>query len=235
MDALRPIDLASWPRREHFEHYRERVPCTYAMTVDVDVTELVEALHDTPIRSSVAQIWALSTVVNRHDEFRTALDPTGTPAVWDVVHPSFTVFNPDRETFASVWSPHHDDFATFHRAAAAVIDRYRTATSMAPQDDVPANSFDVSSIPWASFTGFTLAIQDGWDHLLPIFTIGRYRRAGGRTLMPLAVQVHHAAADGFHTARLVTEVQDLLGSPDTFTRSAASAARPAVTATAAPR
>lgn len=100
MDILRPIDLASWPRREHFEHYRERVPCTYAMTVDVDVTELVDTLRGTPVRSSVAQIWALSAVVNRHAEFRTALDPSGAPAVWDVLHPSFTVFNPERETFA---------------------------------------------------------------------------------------------------------------------------------------
>ena len=28
--------------------------------------------------------------------------------------------------------------------------------------------------------------------------------------MPLAVQVNHAAADGFHTARLVNELRELL-------------------------
>jgi chloramphenicol O-acetyltransferase type A len=49
MDALRPIDVSHWPRREHFEHYRDRAPCTYAMTIDVDVTELVGALHGTPV------------------------------------------------------------------------------------------------------------------------------------------------------------------------------------------
>jgi len=32
--------------------------------------------------------------------------------------------------------------------------------------------------------------------------------------MPVAVQVHHAAADGFHTARLVNELQELLASPE---------------------
>ncbi|PZE66503.1 type A chloramphenicol O-acetyltransferase [Curtobacterium sp. MCBD17_021] len=212
MDALRPIDIATWPRREHFEHYRDRVPCTYAMTIDVDVTELVGALNGTPVRSSVAQIWALSTVVNRHDEFRMALDASGNPAVWDIVHPSFTVFNPERETFASVWTPHREDFATFHREAVDVLDQYRKASSLFPQDDMPPNVFDVSSIPWASFTGFTLGIRDAWDHLSPIFTIGRYRRTGDRVFLPLAVQIHHAAADGFHTARLVTELQELLAS-----------------------
>lgn len=161
----------------------------------------------------MAQIWALSAVVNRHAEFRTALDPSGAPAVWDVLHPSFTVFNPERETFASVWTPHREDFVTFHREAADVLDQYRTASSLFPQDDVPPNVFDVSSIPWTSFTGFTLGIRDARDHLAPIFTLGRYRRIEDRVILPLAVQIHHAAADGFHTARLVTELQELFASP----------------------
>jgi chloramphenicol O-acetyltransferase type A len=32
--------------------------------------------------------------------------------------------------------------------------------------------------------------------------------------MPLAVQVHHAAADGFHVSRLLDEVQELFMTPD---------------------
>ncbi|PYY33439.1 chloramphenicol acetyltransferase CAT [Curtobacterium sp. MCPF17_011] len=220
MEILRPIDLATWPRREHFEHYRDRVPCTYAMTVDVDVTALRMALSGTAVKSSVAVTWALSTIVNRHQEFRMALHPTGAPAVWDVVHPAFTVFNPERETFAGVWTPHRDDFATFHGEAVEVIERHRTATSLFPQSDTPANTFDVSSIPWASFTGFTLDIGGGFDHLLPIITLGRYRQTTGRTVMPVAIQVHHAAADGFHTARLVNELQVLLASPE-WTQAAA--------------
>lgn len=88
---------------------------------------------------------------------------------------------------------------------------------MFPQSDTPANTFDVSSLPWTSFTGFTLNIRDGWDHLLPIFTIGRHREEAGRTKMPLAVQIHHAAADGFHTSRFIQELQDLVADPGWIT------------------
>ncbi|WP_420707007.1 CatA-like O-acetyltransferase [Streptomyces sp. NRRL F-2664] len=63
----------------------------------------------------------------------------------------------------------------------------------------------MSSVPWASFTGFN--IGSGWDHLAPIFTLGRYTERDGRVLLPLAVQVHHAAADGFHSTRLINELQ----------------------------
>ncbi|MFK4760729.1 CatA-like O-acetyltransferase [Microbacterium sp. ZW T5_45] len=211
--AARPIDLGRWTRRETFQHYRERVPCTYAITVEVDVSATVEALRRAGRKTYLAQIRALSSIVNRREEFRMTLDEHGAPAIWDVLHPAFTVFNPERETFASVWSSFDEDFSTFHDAAADVLARYRSATSMFPQQDVPENVFDVSSLPWTSFTGFSLQIRDGWEHLRPVFTIGRHRESDGRTLMPLSIQIHHAAADGFHTARFAGDLQALFAEP----------------------
>lgn len=84
---------------------------------------------------------------------------------------------------------------------------------MFPQGPAPQNSFDVSSLPWTSFTGFTLAVQQGFDHLAPIITLGRYVERGGKVLLPVALQVHHAAADGFHASRLLGTVQELLDDP----------------------
>ncbi|MFE7673318.1 type A chloramphenicol O-acetyltransferase [Streptomyces albidoflavus] len=208
-----PIDLDTWPRRQHFDHYRRRVPCTYAMTVEVDVTAFAAALRRSPRKSYLAQVWALATVVNRHEEFRMCLTDSGDPAVWPVVHPAFTVFNPERETFACVWAPYDPDFGTFHDTAAPLLAEHRRATDFFPQGDPPPNTFDVSSLPWASFTGFTLDIRDGWDHLAPIFTLGRYTERDARLLLPLSVQIHHAAADGFHTARLTNDLQTLLATP----------------------
>ncbi|RKW70929.1 type A chloramphenicol O-acetyltransferase [Galactobacter caseinivorans] len=213
MDIPTPIDLSTWPRREHFEHYRTAVPCSYALTVELDVTEFAEALRRSPRKSYVAQIWALATVVNRHDEFRMSINTAGEVGVWPVLHPAFTVFNPDRETFASVWTPYSTDFSTFHDAAADTLAMHRTATAFFPQGPPPANAFDVSSLPWTSFTGFNLNIAGSEDHLLPIFTLGRYVRREGRTLLPVAAQIHHAAADGFHASRLLNELQELFANP----------------------
>ncbi|WP_298323484.1 CatA-like O-acetyltransferase [Haloactinopolyspora sp.] len=213
MDVAVPIDLETWPRREHFEHYHRAAPCTYAMTVEVDVTAFADAMRRSSRKTYVTQIWALASVVNRHDEFRLCLTDADRPAIWPTLHPAFTVFNAARETFACVWTPYVDDFAAFHDRAAELLAVHRSATSFFPQGELPPHVFDVSSLPWSPFTGFTLHIRHGWDHLLPIFTLGRYVKRDGRTLLPLAVQVHHAAADGFHTSRLVNEFQALLADP----------------------
>lgn len=211
--APAPIDLSTWPRAQHFAHYRDRVPCTYSMTVEVDVTGFTAALRRSPRKSYIAQVWALATVVNRREEFRMCLTGAGDPAVWPVVHPAFTVFNAERETFACVWTPYDPDFGAFHDVAAPLLAEHGRATDFFPQGAPPPNAFDVSSLPWASFTGFNLNIGGGWDHLAPIFTLGRYTEREGRTLLPLSVQIHHAAADGFHTARLVNELEELMAEP----------------------
>lgn len=213
MENPAPIDLDTWSRRQHFEHYRQVVPCTYSMAVELDVTAFVAALRKSSRKTYPAQVWALASIVNMHDEFKMCLTATGEPATWATVHPSFTVFNAQRETFASVWTPYDPDFASFHDAAAALLAKHSRAATFFPQGAPPANTFDVSSLPWASFTGFNLNVQDGWSHFTPIFTLGRYFERGDQVLLPFAVQVHHAAADGFHTARLVNELQALLAEP----------------------
>jgi chloramphenicol O-acetyltransferase type A len=210
---LRPIDVTQWPRREHFEHYRQRTRCSYEVTVDVDVTAFVEAVRGSAAKTYASQIWAIATVVNRHDEFRMQLLDDGSPGVWDVVHPMFTVFHPETETFSALAVPYDDDFRRFHDAALATMEQYRDDVRMFPQDDRPRNVFDVSTFPRTSFTGFALHVEDGSDHLLPIITLGRYRSVGDRTLLPLALQINHAAADGFHTSRLLDELEALFADP----------------------
>lgn len=213
MNTPRRIDLATWPRREHFAHYRQAA-CSYSLTVELDATAAAAALARSRRKTYLAQVWALANAVNRHEEFRLTVTEDSAPAVWDVVHPSFTIFCSARETFASVWSPYDADFATFHAAAAEVAATHQQTTCLFPQGPPPANTFYVSALPWVSFTGFHLQVPPAAASLAPIFTLGRYRQSAGRTLLPLAIQVHHAAADGFHVSRLVSEVQELLAAPD---------------------
>lgn len=209
-----PVDLGSWPRRQHFDFYLNTTPCTYAITVHIDVTRFVETLRCTPWSAYVSQGWVLATVVNRYDEFRMTLLESRQPGIWPEVHPSFTVLNPAQDTFAVVAVPYDPDFAAFHERAAALMDTARGTTEMFPQGPLLPNVFDISSVPWAHFTGFQLNIRDGWDHFAPIFTIGKYARDAEKTVMPLAVQIHHAVADGFHVARMINEVQKLFTTPD---------------------
>ena len=34
------IDRSSWKRNEYFEHYFTNIPCTYSMSVKLDITQI---------------------------------------------------------------------------------------------------------------------------------------------------------------------------------------------------
>ena len=89
------IDRETWPRREYFEHYFGAVPCTYSMTVKLDITPILESGR----KLYPSLLYYLTTIVNRHAEFRTAINSGGELGVYSEMVPSYTIFHRDTETF----------------------------------------------------------------------------------------------------------------------------------------
>lgn len=200
------IDLEQWPRKEHFHHYLNQVPCFYSMTVELDVTEL--KLHGGRFYPSM--IHALAVVVNRHPEFRMALNEKGELGWFDQLSPSYTVFHPETETFSCLWTEYTPDREEFIRRYEEDLRLYGNVTAFDAKPECPP-AFNVSAIPWESFSSFHLELPRGEKYLLPIFTVGRYHQVGDRWVLPLAIQVHHAVCDGFHACRFAEELRQELG------------------------
>lgn len=212
------VDLAAWPRREYWNHYMNRVRCTYSMTANLDITDLLPELKARSLKLYAAQIYMLTRIVNRHEEFRYNTGPDGEPVLYDALIPSYTVFYADDQTFSSLWTPCGASFRAFHEAYLEDVRRCEEVRGLAGKPDQPENCFWISSIPWTHFTGFQLNIYGDGRDMSPIFTFGRYACENGRTLLPLSAQVHHAVCDGFHTARLFEEMQALCDGKDWLDR-----------------
>ena len=202
-----PIDWEHWARRTHFSHYLREIPCTYDLTVTLDVTGLRRAVQAGRVRFYPALLWLTARVVNRQEELRLWVDEADRPWVYETLHPSYTVFHPEWETFSNLWTPYDPDWAAFERNWLAVGERWGADPAFAPQPDMPPNCFPFSMLPWTSFTSFQLGLPRGERFLLPAFTAGRCREKNGRVQLPLAGHFHHAACDGFHAARLFQELQ----------------------------
>lgn len=200
------IDIDKWNRKEYYNHYFSNVPCTYSITTKIDITKIKEKKQ----KLYPAMLYYIATIVNRHSEFRTALNEKGELGVYSEMIPCYTVFHKDTETFSNIWTeyiPNYDDFS-----AAYELDllKYGKNKKMIGKGNVPANSFPVSMIPWLTFEGFNLNLQKGYDYLIPIFTMGKYYKENHQIILPLAIQVHHAVCDGFHVCRFVNELQELI-------------------------
>lgn len=200
---FKKIDLDAWPRREWFERFHSAVPCTYSMTVRIDVSKILNA----GVKLYPALIYCLAAVVNKHEEFRTAFNSAGELGIYKEMHPSYTVKTKENEYFSVLWTHFHQDFVEFDRRCRKDIEEYAAKGLLEPKRGAPENVFSISMIPWMDFEGFNLNLPKGADYLLPIFTIGRFKREDGVVTLPLAVQVHHAVCDAFHLSRFIEDLQ----------------------------
>ena len=178
----------------------------YSMTVKLDISKLKKdgkKLYPT-------LLYGVTTILNRHEEFRTALDKNGQVGVFSEMLPCYTIFHKETETFSSIWTEFTADYTEFLQNYQKDIDAYGERKGMFAKPNPPENTFPVSMIPWTSFEGFNLNLKKGYDYLLPIFTFGKYYEDGGKYYIPLSIQVHHAVCDGFHVCRFLDELQDLL-------------------------
>lgn len=57
-------------RKEHYEHYSKHVRCSYSLTVEIDISDLLTALKSKELKAYPEQIYMLSMVVNQFQAFR---------------------------------------------------------------------------------------------------------------------------------------------------------------------
>lgn len=203
------LDLATWPRRQHFELFRAYEQPFFNLSAEVDVTRLVE-LSAAPGGPSffLASLFLSLSAANEIEPFRYRLRGERV-MVHEVVHGGSTVLLPD-ETFTFAYFDYRPDFPRFAAAASRVLEEVRQDPGALRPSDERDDLLHYSVIPWVSFTSFAHARRRRADDSVPKVVFGKHRPAGERRKMPVSVEVHHALMDGLHVGRFYERFQELL-------------------------
>jgi chloramphenicol O-acetyltransferase type A len=203
------MNIEEWERKPHFEHFFNEARCTFSVTANINITELLSTLRDEGIKLYPAFLYMVTKAVNAHREFRMSRNENGNLGYWENMIPSYTFFHQDDKTFSAMWTDFSDDFAVFYRNYLNDLKLYGDGKGILAKGAEPPHAFNVSCIPWISFTGFNLNIYSEGRYLLPIITSGKYLEQAGETLLPVSLQVHHAVCDGYHAGLFINEVQEM--------------------------
>lgn len=206
---FRLINKEYWKRKPYFEHYFHQLRCTYSITVNIDITEVVAFRKKFNTKLYPLLIYAVTKAVNNHEEFRTTIDENGNLGIWNTLSPCYTIFHNETESFSNLWTEWNEDLRIFLSEYEKDIKLFGSNLEINAKPDLPANTFPISVLPWTEFTGFNLNIFADGSYLLPIFTYGKFFRQDGRYIIPLSIQVHHAVCDGFHVSRLINEIKQI--------------------------
>ena len=204
------IDLENWPRGGLFKYYIDELRVVMSLTVDIDVTRLVEFVRQRRLKFYPAMIWLVSKAINSRDEFKYGWDKNGHLIKYDFVSPSYAVFHPEDGAFTKLVTEYSDDLFEF--LARFARDQEASRNLRAVTGNQPENHFDVSCLPWVRYRHADLHVFDEGKFLAPVVTWGKYTEEAGRLTMPLSMNIHHAVADGFHLSRFFADIQNLLDS-----------------------
>ena len=204
------VDLRTWKRRQHYQLFRRYQQPYFSVTVDVDVTRTWNACRKTGSPSFfLTSLFHMLRAVNDVDAFRLRMRPRG---VWrhDRVAVGPTIRGDD-EAFRFVRLELSDTLNEFAARGREAIARAAVRRDLEPQeasDDIVFHSV----LPWLRFTAFSNALPGGRDSI-PRIVFGKCTGTTRRMTLPVAIEVHHAVADGADVARFVDRFTELCALP----------------------
>ena len=206
------IDLNTWDRKYYYDYFmdeKNKMRCRVGMTAQVDITKLLKEIKRKKLRCYLTFTYLISKALNNHDEFKVS-KYNGDLVIWDELNVRYPMFNVENKTVTSIWLKYSDNFEKFYNNAIEDIEQYSGIKSMYAKENFPPNFFDITSIPWVSFTDFQIdmyGIDGSW--LGPFVAIGKFFEQGEKVLLPVHIKVHHAMCDGYHIGLFFNELQSL--------------------------
>ena len=212
-----PIDIQNWERKEHYQYYINLVKAKYTVTVDIDVTKLVAATKVRHLKFFPAFLYAIIYNINQNKEFRMGYNEEGELGYWDICHPSYTIFHDDDKTFSDIWSEYHSSFTIFYHNVIHDIEQFKDIKGIKTKVREGQNYCPISCIPWTSFTNISYDTFTENKMLLPIISFGKYHNHHNKIILPFSIFVNHAVADGYHTSKLIQDIQYYVNNLDWIT------------------
>jgi chloramphenicol O-acetyltransferase type A len=207
----RYIDTETWSRRHLFRLFRDYDDPYFNVCADVDATNLLGFTRSRKLSFFITYHFLSTKTANEVEPFRYRLRDDRV-LVHERVNAGAILLLED-ESFTFVYFDFAEEFGAFHTSARETIERARAEP---PPLDARADRDDLiyhSVIPWVSFTSISHARDSRRRNGIPKISFGKCRDAGGRMLMPVSVEVHHALMDGLHVGRYFERLESYFSDP----------------------
>lgn len=212
--VCRAIDLATYPRRRHYDYFRAFDVPVNSRTVQIDITRLRRHVSAQGLRFFVTLSFLLTRAANEIPELRHRIEDE-ILVEFDKVLPSFTVLDHENVlNFAKgVYS------GCFTTDYAINIDRIERAKRGLDQSDAPERQCQIfiTNVPWFSFTSIHHPYSRH-NASIPIFSVGKVYEEGSKAKVPLGLQSNHALVDGYHIGRFVELFTAFCADPESALR-----------------
>jgi chloramphenicol O-acetyltransferase type A len=201
------IDINSWVRKDHYRFFSQFEEPFFGVTVSIDCTAAYQHAKERRISFFQYYLYRALQAANAIENFRYRIIDKEV-YLFNEVHASPTVPRPDG-TFGFSYIDYTNDEELFYLNATRRIEAVKLESGLIPAVS-GENVIHFSALPWLNFTSVSHARCFSFADSCPKITFGKITDENGKKLLPVAVHVHHALADGYHVGLFVEQFQSLM-------------------------
>lgn len=198
------IDLSTWNRKEHFEHFSAFDDPFFGVTVNVECTRSYQEAKSKDISFFLLILHRIITAAAKVEEFRYRIE--GDQVVcYDSLFPEATVARADH-TFSFASFEYDPDEMAFIRKAKAEMERLQQTTGLNKEGTFHPNAIHYSAVPWLTFTDMKHPTNMRSGDSVPKISTGKYFKDRERLMLPVSVTCHHGLMDGYHVSKFIEKL-----------------------------
>ena len=199
------LDLANWPRKEHFEFFRGFDEPFFGATVIIDCTQAYENAKAAGVSFFFYYLHRTLAAVNAIESFRYRIDGDEI-IIHDRIDASPTISREDG-SFGFALIEFDPELKRFSEGALAETERIKITPGLFTRE-FPGNIIHFSALPWIDFTALSHARSYSFKDSCPKISFGKMTVSDeGKKSMPVSVHVHHGLMDGLHVGQFLDCLQ----------------------------
>ncbi|AUP77218.1 CatA-like O-acetyltransferase [Flavivirga eckloniae] len=203
---MKIIDLNTWNRKQHYEHFCGLKDPYFGVTIPFNVTKAYKFSKENNISFFAKYLHDCMEAINTIDNFRYRIENESI-VDHDVIHASATIMRSNK-TFGFSFIEYSNDLNVFIKNIAMEKERIENTMDLYP----PQNGLDCihcSAMPWLHFTGHKEPVS-GILESVPKIAFGKLSEVNNELIMNVAVNVNHALVDGYHVGLFSEKFQNNL-------------------------
>ncbi len=200
---MKVIDLNTWNRKQHFEHFKAFKDPYFAVTIPLNVSRAYEFSKDNNLSFFARYLHDCMRSINNIANFKYRIENDNI-VEYDIIHASATIMRKDN-TFGFSFIEYDENLNVFINNIENEKLRINSTNDLYP----PINGLDCihcSTMPWINFSGHKEPVSGVIDSV-PKIAFSKTTKVNNQLIMNVSVNVNHALVDGYHVGLFLEKFQ----------------------------
>ncbi len=191
---MKTLDINTWNRKQHYNHFSALEDPYFAVTIPFDVTKAYRFSKNNNVSFFGKYLHDCMKALNSIENFKYRIE-NDEVVIHDVIHASATLMRSDN-IYGFSFIHYDDDLNVFINNINEEKARIEKTGELYP----PQNTIDCiycSAMPWVNFSGHKEPVS-GQRESVPKFAYSKVEEQNGKLMMNVAISANHALVDGYH-------------------------------------